>query len=210
VVERERTNNNGLLHKTVLRDRSQVRQGMADYLIIMRKTEPDSLMSKKPVTGNGDGFTEFYGNEDSDPRKPQSFHPSKYSRKSVASDDSINIWRRYAEPVWWDIDQQDVLNKEIARSDKDEKHICPLQLGVIRRAVQIWSDKNDTILSPFMGIGSEGFVSIGMGRKFIGIELKEQYFAQSVRNCDIAMKRYVQDEMPLFADSMLAGEHLDT
>lgn len=182
VVERERTNNNGLLHKTVLRDRSQLRQGMADYLLIMRKTEVETLMSKEPITNHGKGFDRFVGMPESDPRKPHSFHPSQYARKSIASDDSINIWRRYAEPVWWDIDQRNVLNKEIARESRDEKHICPLQLDVIERAVQIWSNPNDVVLSPFMGIGSEGYVSINSGRRFIGFELKESYFKQAVEN----------------------------
>lgn len=174
VTERERTNNNGLLHKSVLRDQSQLRQGMADFLIVMRKPPLDGLVSSKPISRGG--FKDYIGTAEADPRVEGSFHPSKYSRTSVASDDSINVWRRYAEPVWWDIDQQDVLNFKIARSAKDEKHICPLQLGVIRRAIQLWSNPGDVVFSPFTGIGSEGVCSVEMGRKFIGTELKEEYF----------------------------------
>jgi len=174
VTERERTNNNGLLHKTLLRDRSQLRQGMADYLIVMRKVEGD-LNSAAPVTNDG-GLLEYIGDSDADPREPDGFHPSKFARKKLASDDSINLWRRYAEPVWWDIDQQNVLNGKIARSDKDEKHICPLQLDVIARAVQLWTNPGDVVFSPFAGIGSEGHESIRLGRKFVGVELKPEYF----------------------------------
>lgn len=174
VTERERTNNNGLLHKSILRDQSQNRQGMADYLIIMRKPPIEGLMSDKPIA-NG-GLQEYEGLPECDPRVEGSYHPSKYARKKVASNDSINIWRRYAEPVWWDINQQDVLNFKQATSDKDSKHICPLQLGVIRRALQMWSDEGDKVWSPFTGIGSEGVCSVGMDRKFLGTELKAEYF----------------------------------
>jgi DNA modification methylase len=174
VTERERTNNNGLLHKSVLRDQSQLRQGMADYLIIMRKPPLEGMMSTKPISRGG--FAGYIGDATLDPRKEGCYHPSPYSRNSVAAVDSINVWRRYAEPVWWDIDQQDVLNFKIAKTGKDEKHICPLQLGVIRRSSQLWSNPGDVIFSPFTGIGSEGVCAVEMGRKFIGSELKPEYY----------------------------------
>ena len=172
VVERERTNNNGLLHKTVKRDTSQVRQGMADYLLVFRKPPEDgTLMSAKPIV-RPKGFERYIGqagtsNDD---------HPSRFSRKSDASDPAIDIWRRYAEPVWWDVDQTDVLNFKLARSEKDERHICPLQLGLIERACEIWSAPGDVVLSPFAGVGSEGVGALRAGRKFVGIELKDSYF----------------------------------
>jgi len=181
VVERERTNNNGLLHKTVMRDRSQLRQGMADYLIVMRKVPEGTLESDVPV-GQGEGLMEYRGLNDCDPRQEGSFHPSPFARKKIATNDSINIWRRYAEPVWWDIHQTNVLNSKISRDDKDEKHICPLQLDVIARAVQLWSMEGDVVLSPFAGIGSEGYESLRLGRKFIGIELKDAYYHRAIDN----------------------------
>ena len=109
-------------------------------------------------------------------------HPSKFSRKDRAGQQSVELWRRYAEPVWWDIDQTDVLNFQIARTDKDEKHICPLQLGLIRRAIYLWSLEGDTVLSPFAGVGSEGVVAIEEQRKFIGMELKDSYFQWACNN----------------------------
>jgi len=195
VVERERTNNQGLLHKTVLMDRSRVRQGMPDYLVILRKTPAESITSDKPVQNwwygydeNGnpqmvpDGFQRYVG--ELDPRETTD-HPSPYARKSKndslsGKKMSIRIWQRYAEPVWWDIDQTDVINDQLAKSDPDQKHICPLQLGLIRRCVDIWSNPGDVVLSPFAGVGSEGVVSVQERRRFVGVELGKDYFNQAV------------------------------
>jgi DNA modification methylase len=94
----------------------------------------------------------------------------------------VSWWQEAASPVWMTIDQADVLNVAIARDDKDEKHLCPLQLDVIERCVHLWSNRDDVVYSPFAGIGSEGFVSIKHGRRFIGTELKPAYFRQAVRN----------------------------
>ena len=180
VIERERTNNNGLLHKTVKRDSSQLRMGMADYLICFRKPPEDGngLCSSKPVV-RPNGFLRYVG-ESVDLSGED--HPSKFARNGRGNyDRSIAIWRRYAEPVWWDIDQTDVLNFKLAKSEKDARHICPLQLGLIERAVEIWSLPGDVVLSPFAGICSEGVVSLRCGRKFVGIELKPEYVEHGVR-----------------------------
>lgn len=185
VIERERTNNNGLLHKTVCRDSSQVRQGMADFLLTFRKPpSAGSNLSDKPIVREK-GFTEFVGDPALNPMANTS-HPSPYARTGITFSTvdgqrveapSIAIWRRYAEPVWWDIDQTDVLNYKVATTDRDEKHICPLQLRLIDRAVELWSNPGDVVFSPFAGIGSEGYMSVLRKRKFIGIELKPEYFA---------------------------------
>lgn len=172
VTERERTNNNGLLHKTVKRDTSQVRQGMADYLVTFRKPPADgTLMAAKPVA-RPHGFDRYIG----EVAVGDSFHPSRFARKKTSTDTSIDIWRRYAEPVWWDVNQTDVLNFKMATSAEDEKHICPLQLSLIERAVDIWSLPGEVVLSPFAGIGSEGVGALRAGRMFVGVELKESYF----------------------------------
>lgn len=99
-----------------------------------------------------------------------------------AKDFPVSLWQQWASPVWMDIDQTNVLNVRIARKDKDEKHLCPLQLDLIERAIRLWSNPGDVVLSPFMGVGSEGYVALKSGRKFIGVELKETYFRQAVRN----------------------------
>lgn len=98
----------------------------------------------------------------------------------------VDKWQEYASPVWMDINQSSTLQRQSAREDKDEKHICPLQLDVIERAIELWSKPGDLVFSPFMGIGSEGFMAIKMKRKFTGIELKESYFRQAVKNIELA------------------------
>jgi DNA modification methylase len=197
VTERERTNNLGLLHKTVKRDSSQIRTGMADYLIVMRKTPEGQLTSEKPIE-RPKGFDRYVGRPDLDPRKIDA-HPSPYARKSHAKDESIDIWRRYAEPVWWDVDQTDVLNYKAARSAEDERHICPLQLGVIARAVEMWSQPGEVVFSPFAGIGSEGYGSLLLGRKFVGAELKIEYVNQAIRNMEQAVRERSNQAVSLFA-----------
>ena len=95
----------------------------------------------------------------------------------------VNIWQRYASPVWNDINPSDTLQARSCRDEKDEKHICPLQLTVIRRGINLWTNPGDVVLTPFMGIGSEAVVALEQGRKAIGIELKPSWYKQAVRNC---------------------------
>lgn len=95
----------------------------------------------------------------------------------------VSVWQKYASPIWTDINPSDTLQATSCRDEKDEKHICPLQLTVIRRALNLWTNEGDTVLSPFMGIGSEGVVALEGGRKFVGVELKSTWYEQAVRNC---------------------------
>lgn len=97
-------------------------------------------------------------------------------------DYSVDKWQKIASPVWTDINQSDTLQFRSAREHDDERHICPLQLEVIRRGIELWTNPGDVVLSPFAGIGSEGYVAVGLGRKFIGAELKESYFKQACEN----------------------------
>src|SRR5690625_694106 len=108
----------------------------------------------------------------------------------------VELWQKIASPVWMDIDQSNTLQFRHARDNDDERHIAPLQLDVIERAVMLWSKKGDTVLSPFLGIGSEGYQSVKMDRKFIGAELKPSYFEVARQN----MKRAIQEkaQMSLF------------
>lgn len=94
----------------------------------------------------------------------------------------VELWQNYASPVWMDINPSKTLQRESAREDDDERHICPLQLEVIERAVRLWTNEGDLVLSPFMGIGSEGHVALKMGRRFVGVELKRSYYEQAVKN----------------------------
>jgi DNA modification methylase len=158
----QRTKAIGLLHKQVRKDSALSRQGIPDYLVTVRKLGDNP----EPVAGP---FTEFAG--ENPPAK--SGDPIK---------DSINIWQRYASPVWMDINPSDTLQYRSARANEDERHICPLQLEVIRRGLQLWSNPGDVVLSPFAGIGSEGYCSIQAGRQFVGFELKPSYFNCAVKN----------------------------
>ncbi len=93
----------------------------------------------------------------------------------------LDQWQEWASPVWMSVDQSNVLNVKMAREGNDERHLCPLQLDVIERALIMWSNQGDTILSPFTGIGSEGVTSLRLGRRFVGTELKESYWKQAAR-----------------------------
>lgn len=96
---------------------------------------------------------------------------------------SVDTWQKYASPVWMDIDYSDTLNAAKGRGENDEKHICPLQLGTIERAITLWSNEGDTVITPFLGIGSEVYQSIKLGRFGVGFELKESYFNEAIKNC---------------------------
>lgn len=158
VVAMQRTKALGLLHKQVCKDSSMSRQGIPDYVVTMRKPGKNH----DPIAGP---FTYFAGED-----------------FESTGNLSIDIWQRYASPVWMDIRQGRTLNVQEARAEKDERHVCPLQLDVIERCMQLWSNPDDVVLSPFMGIGSEGVVSLQMGRKFVGFELKPEYFQVAVKN----------------------------
>lgn len=164
VTAMQRTKAIGLLHKQIMKDSCMSRQGIADYLVTMRKPG----VNESPVDGK---FERFIGEEGSGPKD--------------ASDStrlSIEVWQRYASPVWMDIDPSDTLQRESAREEEDERHICPLQLQVIERGMELWSNPGDIVYSPFMGIGSEGYVALRCGRRFIGSELKRSYWEQAVKN----------------------------
>lgn len=108
----------------------------------------------------------------------------------------VDRWQQYASPVWMDINPSDTLQRESARQEEDERHICPLQLDVIRRAIELWTNPGDLVLSPFAGIGSEGYVAVEMRRRFIGVELKRSYWDQAVANLRSAENR--MDQSMLF------------
>ena len=173
LVQATRTKVLSLAHKQISKDSTRCGQGLPDYIITMRKPG-DNL---EPVS-HGRGFERYIG-EMGEPmeKKTDNARTNKYSHK---------VWQRYASPVWWDIKQTNTLNIQQARDEKDEKHVCPLQLDVIARCLELWSNEGDTVLSPFAGIGSEGWGCLKNGRKFIGIELKRSYFETACRYLDQA------------------------
>jgi len=124
--------------------------------------------------------------------------PGECERVTHSADEyPVDLWQKVASPVWMDINPSDTLQYQSAREHDDERHICPLQLEVIRRGVMLWTNPDDIVLSPFMGIGSEGYVSLEMGRRFVGVELKSSYFKQAAANLEAATRK-TQD---LFSDA---------
>ena len=115
--------------------------------------------------------------------------PGENPERITHTDESftVDVWQQYASPVWMDIRQSDTLQKKSAREDKDERHICPLQLEVIQRCIELWTNPGDIVLDPFAGIGSVPYVAVTMGRRGIGIELKESYYRQAKANLDIVV-----------------------
>jgi DNA modification methylase len=184
LIEATRTKALGLMHKQIEKDSAMCRNGLPDYLITMRKPGGNP----EPVT-HPKGFDNFIGEgEPNAPKKAPDLKDSRQHRDiSMAKTDPVyshHVWRRYASPVWMDIDQSKTLNREGAREEKDERHICPLQLQVIERAICLYTNPDDRVLSPFGGIGSEPVTALEMGRKAIAIELKDSYYRQMVRNCE--------------------------
>jgi DNA modification methylase len=169
LIEATRTKSLGLMHKQIQKDSSRCRAGLPDYLITMRKPGECEI----PIE-HQDGITCYYGNDE------PKISGIKYSHL---------VWQKYASPVWMDIRQSNTLNKVNARDGKDEKHICPLQLDVIARCLELWSYKGDVIYSPFAGIGSEGYQAILMNRKFLGCELKESYYKCAIDNLKMANEK---------------------
>lgn len=105
----------------------------------------------------------------------------------------VSVWQKYASPIWTDINPSDTLQYRSARENEDERHICPLQLTVIRRGIELWTNKGDIVLTPFMGIGSEAYMAVKMNRRAVGVELKDSYYRQAVLNVKEATKERQPD-----------------
>jgi hypothetical protein len=176
VIEMQRTKNHGLLYKQLCKDSCASRQGMADYLITMRKWGNEDEW--EPVTRGGERFFDYIGST----KEREAALALDRNGDEIVRLSSINVWQRYASPVWFDINQTNVLNKKYAKDIEEERHICPLQLDVIERCVELWSNPRDLVFSPFAGIGSEGYIAVKMDRRFIGAELKDGYFREACAN----------------------------
>jgi len=174
VIAMQRTKALGLLHKQIVKDSSMCRQGIPDYLITMRKPGEN----KKAIEGELDHYA----------------GDGTFTSKGRYS---IDVWQNYASPIWMDINHSNTLQKTSAREEKDERHICPLQLDVIHRALQLWSLPGDIVCSPFAGIASEGYEAIKMNRKYIGMELKKSYYIQGKKNLEIAVNETKKNMLDL-------------
>lgn len=179
-IQATRNKERGLLFKSLAVDSSMMRMALADYLLYFRK-------------------------EGENPKPIRAGISSKYNKGGGWVTEQE--WIEWAAPVWYrqtkdypgGIRETDVLNVRCARESDDERHLCPLQIGVIERAVKLWSAPGDVVLSPFGGIGSEGYVSIKLGRKFVGIELKESYWRVGRENIQTAEREYQNRNADLFS-----------
>lgn len=183
VVAQQRTKSIRLLHKQVVKDSTLSGQGLADYIVTFRKP----AQNPEPVDGMFDRFIgegldisdEAYQRYRASP--PADAGP-QWKPWPIDMWRSVLVWQRYASPVWMDINQTRTLQYRGGRDEKDEVHISPLQLDVIERCIDLWSAPGDVVFTPFLGIGSEVYSAVEMGRRGVGIELKPSYFVQAVKN----------------------------
>lgn len=188
---RNRTMAKGLAHKQIVVDSTLCDVASADYLLMFRKHGENRV----PVT-HPTGLDSYAGER----QIPADLHRYRgHTGNQIENRYSHWIWRQYASSVWDDIRIGRVLPYKESREAEDERHVHPLQLDVIERAVVLWSNPGEVVLTPFMGVGSEVYGAIINGRKAIGIELKESYYRQAVRNCADAVNHREQEEIPLLA-----------
>lgn len=197
---RMRTMVKSLMHKLIVEDSTQCFPAQPDYLLIFKKKGEIEI----PVT-HENGIEEYFGETPILPNILQAWNNAQGTGlnseelwehlNSINESDKVTklnhyIWQRYASSVWDDVRIDNVLPFRDSREDDDEKHVHPLQLDVIDRCVSLWSNPNEVVLTPFMGVGSEVYSPVSQGRKGIGIELKESYFKQAKINLKEASKRF--------------------
>jgi DNA modification methylase len=170
-----RTRMKSLRHKNICEDSATVRIGPADYVLVFKKGWDNDEKIAHPH-----GLKSYAGEDQIPEELVKRFTSYKGDqRKNLMSH---WIWRRYASPVWMDIRSGRLLPYQASKETEEEKHVCPLQLDVIERCLTLYSNPGDTVLTPFMGVGSEVFQAVKMGRKAIGFELKPSYYRQAAKN----------------------------
>ena len=184
VKEMQKSKPDGLLYKNFQSDAGRIRVGNPEYLITFRKWGDD--MEAAPPIVHVPGLWPEWAGEGAQFVKP--------GRRTPYAE-ALDIWQNWASPVWMDTRETDVLNVRSARDDKSEKHLCPMPLDITDRALRLWSNAGDVVLSPFMGIGSEGWASIKAGRKFIGVELNATYYKQAVANLNEAEAKFSKGDL---------------
>jgi len=189
---RNRTMAKNLAHKTIVEDSSRCSVASADYLLMFRRVGTNPVPIRHPV-----GLLEYAGGR-AVPSELQSYRG--WTGNQIENRYSHWIWRQYASAFWDDIRIDRVLPFKQARDAEDERHVHPLQLDVIERCLHLWSNPGETVLTPFMGVGSEVYAAVLNGRRGIGVELKETYYRQAVRNVEAALNgggRSAQHALPL-------------
>lgn len=198
---RMRTMVRSLMHKLIVEDSTECFTAMPDYVLIFKKNGENEV----PVT-HSQGLTYYAGAHPILPEMEEKYGSLealklKYANHTDPKTNKLShiIWQRYASSVWDDIRIDEVLKYKESKDEDDEKHVHPLQLDVIDRIVELYSNRGEVVLTPFMGVGSEVFSPVSMGRKAIGIELKDSYFKQAIKNLKLAEDRFLHvNESSLF------------
>lgn len=195
-----RTRAQGLMHKWIVEDSTKCRSALGDILMIFRKKGENQV----PVT-HEQGFKKYYGSNPLPEYLRENYGSwehieQKYKHHLEPKTNKMShiIWQRYASVFWDDIRLNNVLPYKEAKEADDEKHVHPLQLDVIARIVDLYSNPNEVVLTPFMGVGSEVYQSVKMGRKGIGIELKESYFNQAIKHLENIEHEQEESQLTLF------------
>ena len=182
VKEMQKTKPDGLLFKNFRTDACRVRVGLPEYLVVFRKWAPgmdETAPVKHPIElwrdWRGMALPEGWTEDGANDLDAFRIEDAEYNA-------ALNLWQNWASPVWMDMRETDVLNAKVARDTEAEKHLCPMPLDITDRVLRLYSNADEVIYSPFMGIGSEGWASIRARRRFIGTELKDSYFRQAVKN----------------------------
>ena len=196
---RMRTMVQSLMHKNIVEDSTKCFTAIPDYVLLFRKGGEN----KVPVT-HLNGLKRYYGKMPMLPEMERKYGSwnhliTKYKDWDDPKTNKLShvIWQRYASSVWDDIDNKNVLPFRESKEDDDEKHVHPLQLDVIDRLVELYTNKGEVVLTPFMGVGSEVYSPVSLGRKAIGIELKESYYKQAIKNLSDAKDRFKEDQLSL-------------
>lgn len=198
---RMRTMVRSLMHKLIVEDSTECFTAMPDYVLIFKKKGINEIPVTHPF-----GITHYAGNTPMLPEMIEAYGTYEYLKKKYAGwpDPKTNKlshihWQRYASSVWDDIRIDEVLQYKESKDEDDEKHVHPLQLDVIDRIVDLYSNPGEVVMTPFMGVGSEVYSPVSMGRKAIGIELKETYFKQAIKNmADVKQRFAVDSQQKLF------------
>lgn len=194
---RNRTMAKSLAHKTIVDDSSQCSNAAADYVLVFRKRGENPKPIEHPR-----GLTDYAGRRD----VPADLHRYKgWDGNQIENRYSHWIWRQYASAFWDDIRLERVLPFKESRDDEDEKHVHPLQLDVIERILTLWSNPGDRVLTPFMGVGSEVYAAVRLGRRGIGIELKPSYYRQAVKNLASIAEEHRQGALQVEANGQMVG-----
>ncbi len=205
---RMRTMVRSLMHKLIVEDSTECFTAMPDYMLVFKRagenevpvTHPTGLKHYAGTTPILPAMTDKYGTFDQLRAKYKDHTDPKTNKLSHI------IWQRYASSVWDDIRIDNVLKYKEAREEDDEKHVHPLQLDVIDRIVELYSNPGETVLTPFMGVGSEVYSPVSMGRKAIGIELKDSYYKQAIRNLATVKSRFDGDREAQLFDEQATDE----